>query len=167
MRTRSILPFIIIWLLALPASAKTTVIDDSGTLPNNATLNMRWQQLSPRGPDANVMVGTLSLRVKLNVAQWQHHTGKIYLALPAQAPGALAASWTTQGRLLPGRVAAGSRTLVYSGPITTPFIEEMVQLTITVDGRRMLQLYHINFRFEMDELSLLAKDRVRRRMVRE
>ena len=68
------------------------------------------------------------------------------------AAGALSASWTTGGRLLPGRVAAGSRTLVYSGPITSPFIEDTVQLTMNVDGRRLQQqLYHINFRFEMDE----------------
>ncbi|HEY2807547.1 MAG TPA: hypothetical protein VGI91_02020 [Steroidobacteraceae bacterium] len=152
MRNRSLLPFSIIWLLAGPAAlAKTTVIDDSGTLPNNAALNMHWQQLSPRGPDANTMVGTLGLRVKLNVAPWQKHTGKIYLALPAQAPGPITVTWTTQGRLLPGRVVSGSRTLVYAGPITTPFIEDMVQLTIRVDGRRLQQLYHINFRFEMDE----------------
>jgi hypothetical protein len=151
MRPSSLLPFIIIWLIAAPALAKTTVIDDSGTLPNNAALSMRWQQLSPRGPDANSMVGTLGLRVKLNVASWQKRTGKIYLALPAQAPGPMTVTWTTQGRLLPGRVASGSRTLVYSGPIATPFIEDMVQLTIKVDGRRMQQLYHINFRFEMDE----------------
>jgi hypothetical protein len=151
MRKRSILSFIIIWLAAVPALAKTTVIDDSGTLPNNAALNMHWQQFSPRGPNANTMVGTLSLRVKLNVAQWQKRSGKIYLALPAQAPGAMSVNWTTQGRLLPGRVLSGNRTLVYAGPISTPFIEDMVQLTITVDGRRMQQLYHINFRFEMDE----------------
>jgi hypothetical protein len=60
-------------------------------------------------------------------------------------------TWITQGRLLPGRVVSGGRTLVYAGPITTPFIEDMVQLTISVDGRRLQQLYHINFRFEMDE----------------
>jgi hypothetical protein len=151
MRTRSLLPFIIIWLVAVPALAKTTLIDDSGTLPNNAALNMHWQQLSPRGPDANTMVGTLGLRVKLNVAPWQKRTGKIYLALPAQAPGPMTVTWITQGRLLPGRVVSGGRTLVYAGPISTPFIEDMVQLTISVDGRRLQQLYHINFRFEMDE----------------
>ncbi len=151
MRKLSLLPFIIMWLIAVPAIAKTTVIDDSGTLPNNAALNMRWQQASPRGPDGNTMVGTLGLRVKLNVAAWQKRTGKIYLALPAQAPGPMNVTWTTQGRLLPGRVVSGSRTLVYAGPISTPFIEDMVQLTIRLDGRRMQQLYHINFRFEMDE----------------
>ncbi len=131
--------------------AKTTVIDDSGTLPNNAALDMRWQQLSPRGPNANIMVGTLALRVKLNVAAWQKRTAKIYLALPAQAPGAMTVTWNTQGRLLPGRVVTGSRTLVYAGPISSPFIEDLVQLTINVDGRRMQTLYHINFRFELDE----------------
>jgi hypothetical protein len=151
MRKHSTLPFIIIWLIAVPAMAKTTVIDDSGTLPNNAALNMRWLQASPRGPDATTMVGTLALRVKLNVAPWQKRSGRIYLALPAQAPGAMAVTWTTQGRLLPGRVVSGGRTLVYSGPISTPFIEDQVELTITVDGRRMQTLYHINFRFEMDE----------------
>src|SRR5450432_1445372 len=137
MRKLSLLPSIIIWLVAVPAMAKTTVIDDSGTLPNNAALNMRWQEFAPRGANANTMVGTLSLRVKLNVAPWQKHTGKVYLALPAQAPGAMSVTWTTQGRLLPGRVVSGGRTLVYSGPISTPFIEDMVQLTISVDGRRM------------------------------
>lgn len=152
MRTRSLLPFCIIWLAAFPAlAAKTTVIDDSGTLPHDAALSMRWKQPSPRGPEGNTMVGTLDLRVKLNVAHWQKHAGRIYLALPAQAPGPLAVSWTTQGRLLPGRVLSGNRTLVYSGPITTPFIEDMVQLTISVDGRRMQQLYRIDFHFEMDE----------------
>ena len=55
------------------------------------------------------------------------------------------------GRLLPAQLVPGTRALVYAGPITTPFIEDVVQLTITVDGRRMLQTYPVNFRFEMDE----------------
>jgi hypothetical protein len=151
MRPLTVLSFCIIWLAALPAAAKTTAIDDSGTLPHDAALTMRWREATPRGPNAMAMVGTLSLRVKLNVSPWMRRTGRIYLALPVQSPGAMSASWSTQGRLLPGRVVAGSRTLVYSGPITTPFFEDNVQLTITVDGRRMQQLYHVNFRFEMDE----------------
>lgn len=151
MRPLHLLSFCIIWLAALPADAKTTVIDDSGTLPYDAALTMRWQQATPRGANANAMVGTLSLRVKLNVSPWVRRTGRIYLALPLQSPGAMSATWATQGRLLPGQVVSGGRTLVYSGPITTPFMEDILQLTISVDGRRMQQLYHVNFRFEMDE----------------
>ncbi len=146
------LAFCIIWLAAAPAYAKTMLIDDSGTLPYNAALALRWQQLEPRGGQVNnQMIGTLQLRVRLNVSPWLRHTGHIYLVLPAQQPGAMLASWTTQGRLLPGQVAAGGRTLVYAGPITAPFLEDVVQLTVTVDGRRMLQSYQVNFRFEMDE----------------
>lgn len=151
MRPLHILRFCIIWLAAFPVSANTAVIDDSGTLPNDAGLALRWQQASPRGPNANLMVGTLALRVRLNVSPWLRRTGHIYLVLPAQQPGAMNATWTTQGRLLPGTVNNGGRTLVYAGPITTPFIEDNVQLTINVDGRRMSQMYRVNFRFEMDE----------------
>jgi hypothetical protein len=142
---------IILLAAAATAAARTTVIDDSGTLPHDAALALRWQQLAPRRPINNQMVGTLALRVKLNVTPWLHRTGRIYLALPAQQPGALTASWTTQGRLMAGHVATGERTLVYAGPITTPFLEDMVQLTLSVDGRRLIQGYPINFHFEMDE----------------
>ncbi len=143
--------FCIIWLAAVPAAARTTVIDDSATLPYNAALALHWQQLEPRGHVNNLMVGTLQLRVRLNVAPWLRRTGRIYLVLPAQQPGGMTASWTTHGRLLPGQLTAGSRSLVYSGLITTAFIEDVVQLTLTVDGRRMSQAYPVNFRFEMDE----------------
>ena len=151
MRPLILTAFCIICLAVVPANARTTVIDDSATLPYNAALAMQWQELAPRGHVNDRMVGTLQLRVRLNVAPWLRRMGRIYLVLPAQQPGAITASWTTHGRLLPGQLTAGSRTLVYSGPITAPFIEDVVQLTITVDGRRMTQTYPVNFRFEMDE----------------
>ena len=148
-------PFPLLLLMTLvvviPADARTTVVDDSGTLPYNAPLLLHWQQLSPRRPVNNRMTGTLTLRVKLNVAPWLRRPGRIYLVLPAQQPGAMSATWSTQGRLLAGRVSSGTRSLVYSGLITTPFIEDVLQLTLEVDGTQMRQLYHVNFRFEMDE----------------
>ncbi|HEY2419165.1 MAG TPA: hypothetical protein VGH84_14670 [Steroidobacteraceae bacterium] len=149
MRVLAASAFCIIWLAA--AEAKTTVIDDSGTLPYNAALAMHWQPLGPRGAANNVLTGTVQLRVRLNVSPWLRHTGRVYLVLPAQQPGAMSASWTTQGRLLPGQLTTGGRALVYSGPITSPFIEDVVQLTIAVDARRMQQAYSVNFHFEMDQ----------------
>ena len=148
----------LLWLLAALAAlaapaldAKTTVIDDGGTLPYDAPLVLRWQQLSPRRPVNMTLTGTTSIRVRLNVAAWLHRTGRIYLLLPAQQPASLSAAWTTQGRLLPGKAVAGSRTLVYAGAVTTPFIEDVLQLTLNVDSRQMRQLYHVNFQFQMDE----------------
>jgi hypothetical protein len=151
MRALAYLCGLILLASALPATAKTTVIDDSATLPNNAPLTLHWQQLSPRRPVNNLLTGTLSLRVKLNLAPWVRRNGRIYLRLPAQPPGRMTASWTTQGRLLPGELRAGTRTLVYAGPITAPFIEDVLQLTLNVDASQLQQLYHVNFIFEMDE----------------
>ena len=151
MRPLLLLAYCIIWLVCLPASARTVAIDDSGTLPYDATLAMRWREISPRTRASMEMVGALDLRVRLNVSPWLRHRGRIYMVLPAQAPGAITASWTTNGRLLPGQVSAGGRALIYAGPITTAFIEDMVHLTVTVDGRRMVQSYPVSFHFEMDE----------------
>jgi hypothetical protein len=147
------LPLLLMGLIAaVSAAAKTTRIDDSATLPYEAPLAVHWVQVSPRPPVSNLMTGTLTLHVRLNVAPWLKRTGRIYLTLPAQQPGPMSVSWVTQGRLLPGRLTSGSRTLVYSGPITSPFIEDVLQLTLSVDGTRLQQqLYHVNFNFEMDE----------------
>jgi hypothetical protein len=150
-RPLSFFAFCIIWSAAVPANGATTVIDDSATLPYNAALAMHWQQLSPRGAVNDLMVGTLQLRVRLNVAPWLRRRGRIYMVLPAQQPGAMSVSWTTHGRLLPGQLTPGTRSLVYAGPIAAPFLEDDVELTITVSGRRMLKNYPVNFRFEMDE----------------
>ena len=61
------LSILALWLgaaLAAPClAAKTTVIDDGGTLPYDAPLALRWQQLSPRGPVNSTMTGTTSIRV--------------------------------------------------------------------------------------------------------
>lgn len=140
-------------VLVAPAAyaGRTSPIDDAGTLPYDAPLVLHWQQLSPRRPVNNTLTGTTSIRVRLNVGSWMHRAARIYLLLPAQSPGTLSASWTTQGRLLPGRITSGSRTLVYAGPVTTAFLEDVLQLTLNVDARQMNQLYHVNFQFQMDE----------------
>jgi hypothetical protein len=132
-------------------ATRTTVIDDSATLPYDTPVTLHWQPpiRGARGPSA--MVGTMTLRVSLNLMPFLHHAGRIYLALPAQQPTSLQASWTTRGRLLPGSLSAGRRTLVYSGPITSSVMEDVLQLTLRVDPAQMQQVYHVNFQFQMDE----------------
>jgi len=132
------------------AGAVTTAIDDSGTVVLSPSVPMRWQALSPRQANGVLMFGSTMVRIRLNLTPWLQHAGRIYLVLPAQQPGAIRASWSSQGRLLGGEVSSGSRTLVYSGPIRTPFLEDVLRLAIFVDGRQMHQGYEINFRFEMD-----------------
>jgi len=151
-RLRSLSLLLIALTAVLPVLARTTRIDDAATLPYAAPLTVHWEQPSPRPPVNNLMSATLTLRVKLNVAPWLRRTGRIYLTLPAQQPGPMYVGWVTQGHLLPGKLTSGSRALVYSGPITTPFIEDTLQLTVRLDGTKLQQqLYHVNFNFEMDE----------------
>jgi hypothetical protein len=138
-------------VVASGARAATLPIDDTGTVTVQPTMNLRWQELSPRLRNSALMEGAMQVRVRLNVKPWLGRSGKIYMVLPAQLPGDITASWTTTGRLLPGRVQAGSRTLVYSGTINSEVLEDTLMLSLTVDGRRMLQTYSLLFRFEIDE----------------
>ena len=115
------------------------------------TMNLRWQELSPRLRNGALMEGAMQVRVRLNLKPWVGRTGKIYMVLPAQLPGDISASWTTTGRMLPGRVQSGNRTLVYSGTINSAVLEDTLMLSLTVDGQRMLQTYNLLFRFEIDE----------------
>jgi hypothetical protein len=140
----------IIWASA--AQAKTIVIDDSGTTALEPSVSMRWKSPAPsRTGTNNLMVGTTTLRVRLNVLPWLKRSGRIYLSLPAQQPGPINASWTAQGRFLSGQVRSGNRVLVYSGPMTTPFMEDVLKLQFAVDGTLMRRPFPVTFHFEIDE----------------
>ena len=97
------------------------------------------------------MIGTTTIRVRINVLPWIRRSGRIYLVLPAQQPGPLSASWTTQGRFMPGQVRSGNRVLVYAGPITTPFMEDVFKFQFSVDGDLVQRAFPVTYRFEMDE----------------
>ena len=140
----------IIW--ASTAQAKTTTIDDSGTQALEPSVSMRWKSTAPSRSGAdNLMIGTTTIRVRINVTPWLRRSGRIYLDLPAQQPGPITASWITQGRLSSGQVHSGNRALVYAGPIATPFMEDVLRFEFRVDGTLMRRAFPVTFHFEMDE----------------
>jgi hypothetical protein len=140
----------IIWASA--AQAKTTTIDDSGTQALEPSVSMRWKTPTPsRAGRDNLMVGTTTLRVRLNVTPWLRRNGRIYLDLPAQQPGPISTSWITQGRFLPGEVHSGNRVLIYAGPIATAFLEDVMKFQFSVDGTLLPRPTPVTFHFEMDE----------------
>jgi hypothetical protein len=140
----------IIW--APTAPAKTTIIDDSGTQSLEPSVSMHWKSATPsRSAPDTMMVGSTTIRVRINVMPWLHRAGRIYLSLPAQQPGPITASWVTQGRFSPGLVHSGSRMLVYSGPISTPFMEDVLKFQFNVDGTLIRRAVPVSFHFEMDE----------------
>ncbi len=140
----------IIWLSC--AQAKSVVLDDSGTQALEPSVTMRWKSASPsRSGAQNLLIGTTTIRVHINVMPWIKRSGRIYLSLPAQQPGPITASWTTQGMLQPGQLQSGNRILVYSGPITTAFIEDVLRFQFTVDAALIGRACPVSFHFEMDE----------------
>lgn len=140
----------IIWPAA--AQAKTFTLDDSGTQALEPSVSLRWKSAAPsRSADGNLMTGTTTIRVRINVMPWLRRSGRIYLNLPAQQPGPIAASWITQGRFLPGQVNSGNRVLVYAGPISTAFLEDVLTVQFRVDGRLVRRTFPVTFHFEMDE----------------
>ena len=134
------------------AQAKSITIDDSGTQALEPAVAMRWKTAVPsRSAAGALMIGTTTIRVRINVQPWLRHSGRIYLALPAQQPGPIALSWTTQGRFLPGQLQSGNRVLVYAGVIAAPFMEDTLTFQFSVNGALMRRTVPVTYHFEMDE----------------
>ena len=114
---------------AADARATTFRVDDSGTIVSQAVVPMRWRQLVPgRGADHTVEA-SLRVAVRLNLARWLNQPVRVYMALAPMPGEPVQASWRTQGRLLPGTLKSGARTLVYEGVARSASLEETLDLT--------------------------------------
>jgi hypothetical protein len=138
-------------LVAGQATGATFRVDDSMSLPNNATATMRWKSGSPARTSGDPVEGSARVTIRLNLAPWLGKSGRIYMTL-AQQPeiGQVTAEWTTQGRLLPGTVISGQRTLVYSGSVRSALLEETIVVKVVADGRRLAMPQRLEFSFEID-----------------
>ncbi len=138
-------------LAASPAMAKTTHrVDDSASQVLGSTLKMKWDTAAPQRGQRPTVSGAITVLVRLNLAPWQGRTGRVYMTLPAQATGPVTATWTTRGRLLPGTLRAGERTLVYAGTMPGGLLEDTMRLVIQADGQRLERTEQLNFTFEID-----------------
>lgn len=147
MKTRAL---ILAVAFAAPTHAATFLVDDSLSLPAETTTSMKWRSLAPNRVAGNAVEGTNVVTVRLNLMPWLNRSGKIFLALPEQPIGTVTADWTTQGKLLPGTLQSGNRTLVFSGPIRTALLEDTILLRLTADGQRLAAPQRLQFHFEID-----------------
>lgn len=132
------------------AQAATYRVDETGTFPQESSATMRWRQVAPSRGGDNTIEGSTTVNVRLNLAPWLNRNGRLFLVLPEQPVTPVRAIWTTQGRLLPGKLISGQRALVYSGPITLPILEETLVLRLETDGARMTSAQRLQFHFEID-----------------
>lgn len=132
------------------AGAATFRVDDTASAPQESVARLHWRQLSPARQVDNTLEGVIAVTIRLNLAPWLNKAGRLYLVLPEQPIGTVRASWTSQGRLLSGQIVSGQRTLVYSGPVTSPLLDETLALKIEADGDRLGSPHKLKFHFEID-----------------
>ena len=138
------------WLMAAPAHAATYPVDDSASEVLSNTVQMKWDDATPkRGARANVS-GAVTVRVRLNLAPFKGRQGRVYMKLPPQASGPVTATWTTQGRLQAGQLRSGERSLVLSGVMPGGLLEDTIRLTLQTDGQRLVRVEQLQFSFEID-----------------
>lgn len=137
--------------MAAPALAATYVVDDTSTIPYESNVVTRWRDGATGGRQmSNDIEGGAVVTLRLNVQPWLNRNGRVYLVLPQQPIGVVNVEWATQGRLLPGKLRSGERTLVFVGPIRTPTLEDTFTVRVVADGRRVNAPQRLKFHFEID-----------------
>lgn len=137
---------------AAPVWAETHPLDDSASQVFGRAVRMKHDILGTRGFDSTA-TGRFTVLARIDVSPWKGRNGQVYLRMPSHPLGKLVASWTSRGRLLPGRVQNGGRALVYAGPIESDRLEDMLQFTLEADGQQLDRNETLEFVFEIDPLT--------------
>jgi hypothetical protein len=135
---------------ASPSAAQTYPVDDSASQVLGGTLRLTPESLPARGAPMYMVAGEMAVLVRLDVSPWRGRRGRLYLRLPEQSAGAITATWTTRGRLLPGALRAGERALVYAGLIGDASLEDTLRMRIDADGRTLPPSEQLAFSFEIE-----------------
>ena len=136
----------------MPAQAETFRVDDSGTIISTPLAIMRWRQPIPGRSADHTAQGDLQVNVRLNLARWLHKPVRIFMGLAPTVGSAVVSSWRSQSRLLPGSVRSGERALIYEGLVSSPLLEEALQMQLTADGRQLSHSQSLSFYFELEVL---------------
>lgn len=125
-------------------------LDDSlsHTIPPN--VQMQWLPLTPGTPFAGGMEARLRVNVRIDTRDWLGRSGRIYMVLPRDEASAVEATWSSRGRLLPGRLVSGERALVYSGTLNAPTLEDQLQVRLRSNADWQSNTRRLNFHFELD-----------------
>jgi hypothetical protein len=148
--TRLLIALALGMLLGNTARANPNRLDDSAshTVPPN--VQMQWRPLSARGGAEPGMEAWLRVNLRIDTREWVGRSGRIYMVLPRDQASSIEAVWTTQGRLLPGRLVSGERTLVHAGAITTATLEDQILVRLRSGADWQGNSRRLNFHFELD-----------------
>jgi hypothetical protein len=137
-------------LMTATAWANPHRLDDSlsHTVPPN--VQMQWLPLTPGQAYAGGMEAWVRVNIRINTRDWMGRSGRIYMVLPRDEASSIEAIWTTQGRLQPGRLVSGERTLVFAGTIPGATLEDQMQVRLRSNADWSSNSRRLNFHFELD-----------------
>lgn len=133
-----------------PVFAQAYRVDDSRSQVLGGTLRLKPENTRSRNAMATQVAGETNVAAVLDVSPWKGRQARIYLTIPGHEGARLVVDWNTHGRLLPGSVRSGERTLVYAGMIATDTLEDTLRLVIRADGRKLRRDEQLAFAFEIE-----------------
>lgn len=131
------------------AAASPFRLDDSQSHTVPPTVQMQWRAIAPGQPDSGVEAW-VRVNVRIATREWNGRSGRVYMVLPRDETSSIEASWTTQGRLLPGRLVSGERALVYAGLIAGDMLEDQLLVRLRSPADWNGPSRRLNFHFELD-----------------
>ena len=146
---KQLLAYVLLASMSWVAQAATVLLDDSQSQVLDPQLALRWRSISPSKGDHQV-IGSTRVQIRLNTQAHIGQTGRIYMALPAQAGSVVNVQWQTQGIFINGQVLSGSRALVWQGKITQSLLEDVMSISLQTDGRMLQSQQALRFHFEWD-----------------
>ncbi len=137
-------------LMTATAWANPHRLDDSlsHTVPPN--VQMQWLPLTPGQSYAGGMEAWVRVNIRIDTRDWVGRSGRIYMVLPRDEASSIEAVWTTQGRLQPGRLVSGDRTLVFAGTIPGATLDDQMQVRLRSHADWTSNSRRLNFHFELD-----------------
>lgn len=136
-------------LCAASASAGTQRLDDALTHTVPASAQMQWRPVSAADPGAG-METWVRVNVHVDTRAWAGQNARIYMVMGQDAGGQVEAVWTSQGRLLPGRLTPGQRTLVHAGTVPADSLQDQLQLRLRSGADWASPQRRLDFHFEID-----------------
>lgn len=137
-------------LLFGSALANPHRLDDSmsHTVPPN--VQMQWLPVARGQTYAGGMEAWVTVNIRIDTRDWVGRSGRVYMVLPRDEASTIEAVWTTQGRLQPGRLISGERTLVFAGTLRSTTLEDQFQVRLRSQADWQSQTRRLNFHFEFD-----------------
>ena len=136
-------------LIAGPAWASPHRLDDSQSQVVPPNVQMQWRSIAPGQGDTG-MEAWVRVNARIVTREWLGRSVRVYMVLPRDQSATLEAQWTTQGRLLAGRLLTGERTLVWAGVIASEMLEDQLLVRLRAASDWDASSRRLHFHFELD-----------------